>query len=293
MADTPSLAPRPTSTPGWQPPALACDSHAHVFGAQDRFSPAPDAAYPPPPAPVEAYLAALDTLGVARGVLVQAAPYREDNSAMLDALRHAAGRLRGIALALPEVTDDALAGLVLAGVRGLRFSYFPGPGAHIGTIGLDGLHALAPRMREHGLHAQLWLPASEFVVHAPNLLALGLPLVLDHMARPDPERGLQDPVFQRLLGLVRDYDVWIKLVPHRVSEQFPDYAELTPYHAAFVAARPDRMLWGSDWPFVRMGAKTPDAGHLLDLFGSWTPDAALRRAIMVDNPAQLYGFGPA
>ena len=293
MADTPSLAPRPTGAPGWRPPASACDSHAHVFGAAAQFPPAPGAAYPPPPAPVEAYLAALDTLGVAWGVLVQPAPYREDNSAMLDALGRSSGRLRGIALASPEVSDDTLGALVSAGVRGLRFSYFPGPGAHIGTIGLDALHALAPRMREHGLHAQLWLPASEFVEHAAKLLTLGLPLVLDHMARPEPARGLQDPTFQRLLGLVQDNDVWLKLVPHRVSDQFPDYPELTPFHAALVGARPDRMLWGTDWPFVRMGDKTPDAGHLLDLFGRWTPDPALRQAIMVDNPARLYGFGRA
>ncbi len=280
-----------TDTAPTQPlPALACDSHAHIFGPFGRFPTAPDAAYPPPPAPVEAYLAMLDTLGAARGVLVQAAPYREDNSAVLDALRRFPGRLRGIALASPTITDAALAALADAGIRGLRFSHFPATGAHAGTIGLDGLLALAPRMREHGLHAQLWMPATEFVSHAPRLLALGIPLVLDHMTKPELGRGVQDQVFQQLLGYLSHEDIWLKLVPHRVSERFPDYPDIQPFHAAFLQARPERLLWGTDWPFVRMADKTPDAGHLADLFAAWTPDPALRQQILVENPAQLYGF---
>lgn len=274
-------------------PPMACDSHAHIFGPFDRFPLAPGAAYDPAPAPIRAYLAMLDTLGAARGVLVQAAPYRDDNAAILDALRRFPERLRGIAAVSPGVTDATLAALAGGGVRGLRFSHFPATGAHPGTIGLDALVALAPRMREHGLHAQLWMPATEFVAHAPRLLALGLPLVLDHMNKPEAGLGTGDAVFQRLLGLLRDEDLWVKLVPHRVSEQFPDYAELQPFHAAFLQARPGRLLWGTDWPFVRMGAKTPEAGHLAGLFAAWTPDPALRQRIMVDNPARLYGFGAA
>jgi len=293
MTDNPSLPPRPTAAPGWCLPPLACDSHAHVFGPPDEFPPSPNAAYPPPPALVEAYLAMLDAVGAARGVLVQPAPYRDDNSAMLDALRRFPQRLRGIALVSPAASDNMLAALVAGGVRGLRFSHFPATGAHAGTIGLDGLVALAPRMREHGLHAQLWLPADEFVAHASRLLALGLPLVLDHMVRPNIAGDTRGVVFQRLLGLLRDNELWVKLVPHRVSSQFPDYQELLPFHAAYLQARPDRLLWGTDWPFVRMGAATPDAGHLADLFGSWTAEPALRRQILVDNPARLYGFGPA
>ncbi len=291
MTDTAALPIRPTSAPGWQLPERACDSHAHIFGPFDRFPTAADAAYEAAPAPVEAYVAMLDALGATRGVLVQAAPYRDDNAALLDALRRFPAQLRGIAVASPAAADATLVELAAAGVCGLRFSYFPATGAHAGTIGLDGLMALAPRMREHGLHAQLWMSAAEFVTHAPRLLGLGIPLVLDHMNKPEISRGPQDAVFQRLLGLLRDEDLWVKLVPHRVSDRFPDYADLQPFHAAFLQARPDRLLWGTDWPFVRMGDKTPDAGHLADLFAEWTGDLALRQQILAGNPARLYGFG--
>ena len=291
MSDPAAPRPHPARAPGWRLPALACDSHAHIFGPFDRFPTAPDAAYEAPLAPVEAYRAMLDALGAGRGVLVQAAPYRDDNTALVHALRRFPARLRGIALARPTATDATIADLVAAGVRGLRFSHFPATGAHAGTVGLDGLVALAPRMREHGLHAQLWMPAAAFVAEAPQLTGLGVPLVLDHMNKPEIGLGPQDRVFQRLLGLLRDEDLWLKLVPHRVSELFPDYGDLLPFHTALVQARPDRMLWGTDWPFVRMGDRTPDAGHLADLFARWTPDPALREQVLVANPARLYGFG--
>lgn len=274
---------------GWLP-ELACDSHAHIFGPFDRFPMPPDAAYDAAAAPVKAYLAMLDALGAARGVLVQAAPYRDDNTILLDALGRFPARLRGIALAGPAVSDATLDALVAAGVRRLRFSHFPA-GAHASTVGLDGLVTLAPRLREHGLHAQLWMPAAEFVSHAPRLLGLGIPPVLDHMNKPTLEHGPQDAVFQRLLGLLRDEDLWVKLVPHRVSTLFPDYGDIQPFHAALLRARPDRLLWGTDWPFVRMGDRTPNAAHLADLFAGWTTDAGLRQRILVDNPARLYGFG--
>ena len=85
-------------------------------------------------------------------------------------------------------------------------------------------------------------------------------------------------------------DIWIKLSLCRVSKMAPDYADLKPFHEALVAANPQRLLWGSDWPFVRMGEQSPDAGQLLDLFAEWVPDAAIRHTILVDNPAALYGF---
>ena len=272
-------------------PAGACDSHAHVFGPAERFPLAPDSPYVPPAAPVEAYLTMLDALGVARGVLVQGAPYGEDNAALLDALRSSPERLRGVALASAEITDAGLAELVAAGVRGLRFSYFPGPpGRNVATIGLEVLKALAPRMRALGMHAQVWMPCEAFVPMAEELLGLGVPLVLDHMVRVDPARGVGDADFVALLRLVRDEDLWVKLIPHRASGAYPDYADIAAFHAALVEVRPERMLWGTDWPFVRMGEKTPEAGHLLGLFEAWTPDAADRQRILVDNPAALYGF---
>ena len=289
-ADQSSLAPRPTQAPKLAPPPRSCDSHAHIFGPPARFPLAADASYTPPAATVEEYLAALGQLGIERGVLVQPAPYGEDNAAMLDALRHFPDRLRGIALASSGVSDATLGEFKSYGVCGLRFSYFPVPGQNVATIGLQELQRMAPRLRDHGLHAQLWLPCEEFAANAPMLLGLGIPLVLDHLTRVRPAAGLNDPAFRTLLSVLQNEDVWLKLTPHRASAAFPDYADIRPFHEAALATRPDRLLWGTDWPFVRMGAATPDAGHLLDLFSEWTTDAALQQAILVDNPAQLYGF---
>ena len=289
--DRRSMAPRATARSRYRPPPLSCDAHAHIFGPPALFPLAPGASYDPPAAPVEDYLAALDQIGCARAVLVQPAPYGEDNAAMLDALRRFPQRLRGIALASDAVDDATLAAFASGGVRGLRFSHFPEAGGqHVATIGLDALRHLAPRIREHGLHAQLWMPCEAFVAHAPDLLMLGVPLVLDHLARVRPEAGPDGAAFRALLGMLQGEDVWLKLTPHRASAAFPDYADLRPFHDAALATRPDRLLWGTDWPFVRMGDATPDAGHLLDLFAGWTPDEALRRAILVENPGRLYGF---
>ena len=89
---------------------------------------------------------------------------------------------------------------------------------------------------------------------------------------------------------------------YRVSAQGPDYAEVEPLAKALIAANPDRVLWGTDWPHVNSspgpGQSASDVlphlriddGRLLNQLAVWAPDAALRRKILTDNPARLYGF---
>jgi predicted TIM-barrel fold metal-dependent hydrolase len=248
--------------------------------------------YALPEASYEVYAAMLARLGATRGVLTQPAPYGTDPAALLDALQRGGGSLRGIAAAEPEISDAALADMQSAGVRGLRFVEMRAPGGarYPGSVGAEALRALAPRLRELGWHAQLWASAADHAALLPDLLALGLPLVLDHMGSPDAGLGVADPAFRALLGHLRDGQIWMKLALCRVSRAKPAYADARPLHDALVAANPDRLVWGSDWPYVRMGDLTPDAGHLLDLFRDWVGDAALERRVLVDNPAALYGF---
>ena len=293
VKDTPSLDPAEQSLPRLPFPPGTSDSHAHVCGPADTFPPSPDAAYPPPHAPVETYVEMLDRLGIARGVLVQATPYGFDNSAVLDALVRYPERLRGVALAGPDIPDPDLERMAQVGVKALRFAYFPPGIRDIGGVGLDQIEPLAARMRDHGMHPQLWAPCATTVEILPRLLAHGLPIVLDHMARVSPEEGIEAPAFRRLLDFVRAENVWVKLIPHRISRQHFHYTDLRPFHEAFIEAAPDRMLWGTDWPYVRMGDNTPDAGQLADLFCDWTSDESLRRKIFVDNPARLFGFADA
>jgi predicted TIM-barrel fold metal-dependent hydrolase len=123
----------------------------------------------------------------------------------------------------------------------------------------------------------------------PALARLGLPLVIDHLGSLVPARGPRDAVFQLLRGLLADGAIWMKLTLCRVGAP-PDYADARYLHDGFTAANPDQVLWGSDWPFVRMGDKAPAADTLLDIAWDWLDGDALRQKVWVDNPARLYGF---
>lgn len=282
--------PMEQATPRRAPPPGAWDCHSHIFGPYERFALATERSYTPPQAPLEAYLAMLDRVGLAHGVLVHPSAYELDHSALLDALERTGTRLRGTAVASAAITDTELATMHRRGVRALRFVDATGPGGQrfAGAVGLDEFPALAPRLKDLGWHAQLWVGCDTVVAAAPRLLTAGIPLVLDHMARFDVARGVQDAAFQSLLGLVAEGGIWVKMTPARNSKRFPGYEDVRPFHDALARANPERLIWGSDWPYLRMGDATPDAGHLLDLLDDWCGDDALRRKILADNPARLY-----
>jgi len=287
-----TVAPRMPGMPANSLPPGACDSHAHVFGPYDLFPLAHASSYAPPLAPRALHRHMLDTLGAARGLLVQPAPYGANATALLDALAAGGGRLRGVAVADALTPPEQLQALYDGGVRALRFVEVRTPtGApYAGSVGVGQLLLMAPAMREIGLHAQLWAPIDAYPQLLPQIRAAGVDVVLDHMACVKPERGVDDPAFQYVLRALRGQGVWVKLTLCRVSTRAPDYPDARPFHDALVAANPARLLWGSDWPFVRMGEASPDAGALLDLFHAWVPDSAVRRRILVDNPAALFGF---
>lgn len=287
-----TVDPRMPTAPQHALPSGACDSHAHVFGPYDRFPLAHASSYAPPLAPAALHRAMLAAIGAARGVLVQPAPYGTDASALLDAIAASDGRLRGIAVADATASEAELQALYDGGVRGLRFVEVRAPNGtpYAGSVGADQLLAMAPAMRKVGLHAQLWAPIDSYAALLPQIRAAGIDVVLDHMACVKTERGIDDPAFQAVLQAVRDGGVWVKLTLCRVSTQAPSYADARLFHDALVAAAPTRLLWGSDWPYVRMDEKSPDVGVLLDQFAGWVPDTTTRQLILVHNPAALYGF---
>jgi predicted TIM-barrel fold metal-dependent hydrolase len=285
--------PREPSRPAIAPPPRACDTHAHVFGPAAQFPYAEDRSYTPPDAPLAKYLGMLDTLGLARGVLVQGSAHGRDNAAMLDALARHPGRLRGVAVADTDTPAAELRRWAALGVRGLRFNHFFRGGAlhYRGGVPLSAARELAPRMAELGWHLQLWIDVKDLPDTIPVLASLGLPVVIDHMGRTDARASVSAAGFQSLLRLVGDGGCWVKLSgAHRLSTQAPDYAEVRPFHEALLRANPDRLLWGTDWPHPRIEGDMPDAGRLLNLFVQWTPDAEMRRRILAANPARLYGF---
>lgn len=288
MTDT--AIPSPPAVPL---PDLACDAHAHVLGPYDRFPLAPERSYTPPEATAQMHRTMLGALGFARGVFVQPTAYGDDNGCLIDAIAQAPHARAGIGVAEPETSIEHLAGLSAAGVRGLRFVEMLSQrygGRPKGSCGFAELYDMAPRLREAGLHAQLFSKTETFAEHMPRLLDTGLPLVLDHMATVGKSAGgVDDPAFQTLLALLREGRIWVKLTVVRRSTEAPHYADARAFHDALVEANPDRLVWGTDWPFVNMPNK-PDLGGLIDLFDSWTADETIRRKVFVDNPAALYGF---
>lgn len=285
------VAPRETRAASHVLPAGACDTHAHVFGPYERFPLPVEPSYAPPLAAFAKHKAMLDAAGLFRGVLVQPSPYAQDMSALIDALAQGRGALRGIGSATAAISDDELQALDHAGVRGLRFTDMldPNGNPYHGSVNRGELPGLMRRMSALGWHALVWAKCADGVALADKY-AGDVPVVFDHMAVLSIAEGLQASAFQRLLALLKEGRVWVKLTVCRVSKQAPAYADLRPFHDALVEANPARLLWGSDWPFVRMGDAAPDVGALIDLFYRWVDDAQIRQQILVDNPQALYRF---
>jgi predicted TIM-barrel fold metal-dependent hydrolase len=274
-------------------PPGAWDTHAHVFGPSDRFPYGPDRSYTPPDAPLQKYLHMLDTLGFTYGGLVQGSAHGRDNTAMLDALARHPKRLRGVAVADETVPVAELRRWNELGIRALRFNhFFRGGQLHYrGGVTLENARKLAPIMQDLGWHMQLWIDVKDLPDTIPALREIGLPVVIDHMGRTDARAGTGTPGFQSLVRLVGEGGCWVKMSgAHRLSTRAPDYPDARPFHEALVRANPEQLIWGTDWPHPRIEGDMPNAGHLLDLFNEWTPDAAVRKKILIDNPAKLYGI---
>jgi 2-pyrone-4,6-dicarboxylate lactonase len=293
MSEAPCPPPREPTRPIIATPRNACDTHCHVFGPAAQFPYAPERSYTPPDAPLAKYLAMLDTLGCDRGVLVQGSAHGRDNAAMLDALERQPERLRGVAVADRDTAAATFGTWDALGVRGLRFNHFFRDGQlhYRGGVPLEDAKILSPVLRDLGWHLQLWIDVKDLPATIPILKEIGLPVVIDHMGRTDAQAGVTAPGFQALLRLLGEGGCWVKLSgAHRVSHQAPDYPDARALHVALVKENPEQLVWGSDWPHPRMEDEMPNAGHLLDLFNEWTEDDAIRRRILVDNPARLYGF---
>lgn len=297
MEAPPIQAPiHPPKHPQIAPPSGAVDCHAHIFGPSDCFPYTEGRGYTPPDAPPEKYLELLDGIGFARGVCVQGNAHGFDNRAILAALEQAPERLRAVGITDLRVGSDTLRAWHRAGMRGLRFHlYHPNHRpAYVRGVGLDVFEVFRPVMLELGWHMQVWCDWRQLVELEPifRRISAEMPVVVDHMLNIDASLGPGHPSFQALLRLLGDGAAWVKLSgAYRVSQRFPNYPDARLLHEALIGANPDRLVWGTDWPHPQIAAaEMPDDGHLVDLFTEWTPDANLRRRILVDNPERLYGF---
>jgi predicted TIM-barrel fold metal-dependent hydrolase len=262
------------------------DCHAHLFGPYDRFPLAADRAYTPPEAPEAQYFDMLEKQGLSHGVLVHPSAYGDDFSLLWHALgRHPA--LRGVVVLRPD-TLPTLEGLRDKGVRAARFSHRSGAGANFaGSASFDDLLALAPRLAAAGLHAELWTDCKVLPDIAERLDALPVPVVVDHMGGFDVAAGVDEPGFRCLLSLLEAGNTWVKLCAYRNLLAEPDMERGAPFHQALLQANPEHLVWGSDWPHLRV-TPTPRPEDLLQVFKRWTGSDALVHQLLSVNPERLY-----
>ena len=284
----PPPGPDPHPPVTFDPPPDACDSHCHVFGPADRFPFAPDRSYTPPDSGIEDFERLQARLGLSRAVFVQASCHGTDNAAMVDALRRGEGRYAGVAMIDQSFTDADLAELHDAGVRGTRFNFV----AHLGGApDLDVFWRLVERVARFGWHVVLHFDAKDLPRYADLLDRMPTPYVIDHMARVDASAGVDQVPFRELLDLMADERCWVKIsgAERLTAGGPPPYDDVVPYARALIAAAPDRVLWGTDWPHPNV-RHMPDDGDLVDLLADFAPDEATRNRILVTNPETLYDF---
>jgi len=237
-----------------------------------------------------------------RVVIVQPSVYGTDNSCTLDALRRLGGRGRGVAVIDPGIADSELQAMHRAGIRGVRLN-FATSGVRDPAAARRLLVAAAARVAPLGWHVQTYTSLAVIEALAGELAALPLPLVVDHFGGARAEEGPSHSGFGTLLALLRAGRAYVKLsAPYRVSRR-GDHADVAPLARALIAANAENCLWGSDWPHpgggegkgaARRDGIEPfwsvDDGRVLNLLADWAPDAGIRRRLLVDNPARLYGF---
>jgi len=274
-------APRLVAPPG------STDCHFHIFGPESRYPYVPVRRFTPPTVTEAEFEQVCATLGITRAVLVQPSGYGFDNSRALDAARTLKLDTRLVVVLPLDAPDSEWARHHDAGARGLRMI-----ATQPGGLGLADLERAADRMAELGWHIQLLVNPDQLLEAEQRLATLPCPVVIDHMAHCPAEGGTGQAPFQAILRLLASGNVWVKLSGgYHLSKEEPPYRDILPMVHALVAARPDRLVWASDWPHVTMSNKKLSSTDLFDLLLDWVPDGATRVRVLVDNPAGLYGFG--
>jgi predicted TIM-barrel fold metal-dependent hydrolase len=283
-------------------PRGACDCHVHVFGEAAKFPFAERRTYTPPPASVEQLLELQRDLHMDRVVVVQPSVYGTDNACTMDGVRRMGARARAIVVIDQSTPRAALQEMAGAGARGIRLNLNTA-GNFDPNSAKQQLDTVAEQIRGLNWHVQMFVALSVISALKDYFMQFPYPVVFDHFGQPKAPQGVGQPGFANLLDLVKSGHAYVKISgAYRVSTMAPAYSDATPLAQALVAANPDRIVWGTDWPHPNGASArsiaeiaTPfpiDDGLLLNELTKWVPDAATRKKILVDNPARLYGFEP-
>jgi predicted TIM-barrel fold metal-dependent hydrolase len=272
-------------TPRLRCPPGAIDCHVHVFGPKEVYSFDPGSKYISDDRLPEEQIALQKTLGLSRAVIVSGGGYGPNTSHLEHTLAAHPNRFLGVALLPDDATPADIRRLDRLGVRAARF-VSKLHGGHLPEFSLE----VARRVVDAGWHIQYYPFRTELAEQSARILELPGEIVLDHFAHIPSSGGVKRPAFQALLRLLDTGRVWVKLSgPMRCTPEEPLYPSVTPMARALVAHRPDRLIWGSDWPHLNMNGRTmPNDGDLIDLLLDWAPDQATRNRILADNPARLF-----
>jgi predicted TIM-barrel fold metal-dependent hydrolase len=283
-------------------PPGACDCHTHIHADPAKFPFFAGRVYTPELASPEEMSALHKALHVERVVIVTPSVYGTDNSATLFGMKARGATARGVAVIDEKTSEADLDAMSQAGIRGIRLNLATG-GVNDPSVGRPRFQAALERVKNRDWHVQLFTSLSMISAIKDLVAASPVPVVFDHFGGALAELGVDQPGFSDLLALVKSGNAYVKISgAYRASKLAPDYADAAPLARALIAANAERIVWGTDWPHPNSvtppGNKptdlTPlfqiDDGRLLNQLPAWAPEAAIRKAILVDNPARLYGF---
>lgn len=283
-------------------PPGACDTHTHIFGDSARFPLWSGRVYTPEPALPDEMKALHAALHMQRVVIVTPSIYGTDNAASLFGMKAYGPGARGVAVIDDKTTDSELDAMDKAGMRGIRINLAT-VNQTDASVGRIRLQAAIDRVKRRNWHVQMYVAASIIPGIKDLIMASPVPVVFDHFGGAETKNGMNQAGFPDLLELVKAGKAYVKISgAYRASTQGPDYADVVPYAKALIAANADRIVWGSDWPHPNSnpprGRKATDLnplfeiddGRLLNQLAVWAPDASVRKKLLVDNPARLYGY---
>jgi predicted TIM-barrel fold metal-dependent hydrolase len=295
-------ASQPSTPVNFDVPAGACDCHTHIHGDPERFPFFSGRVYTPETALPEEMAALHKDLHIQRVVIVTPSIYGTDNSATLYGMKARGGHARGVAVIDEKTPDSELDALDRAGVRGIRLNLMQG-GVNDPMVAGQRLQIGTDRIKGRSWHVEIYTNLKMISALKDQLAAVPVPIVLDHFAGAEAALGPDQPGFADVLQLAKSGKVYVTISgAYRASKAAPDYPDVLPLAKALIAANPDRIVWGTDWPHpdpvTPPGKKTTDItpllqidnGRLLNLLPVWAPDVAIREKILVTNPARLYGF---
>jgi len=269
-----------------------CDTHLHIFESRQRYPLVSALRSEPPDAPLSRFLGVAEPERVQRMVFDQPSHYGNDNRCILDAIATVGlDRARAVvSVDQDSVTDAELDAMHIAGARAIRVNYgYRATDSDIPRRAAEHARKLAPRMAERGWHLEFLVPNWSLQHLIPVIAALPCDVSVGHMGVFPAAQGIAQRGFEDFLRLHAQGRCWVKFTGVYRLSKHPTYDDIAPIARAFVANNPDRIVWGSDWPFLsHLDAVTYP--QLLTLLEGWVPEQTLRRKILVDNPAKLFGF---